>query len=131
MFDAVDSLHDSTRIATGVLSTLAIKPERMMQVGSLGKWPLLCCCLWRIMGGGGLLGMCRYYADPFVEKQPLVELEQGVIRCKPVGCKQITVLVSSPRVGEAEDAGGVLGMQLLGFAETAVSSTYKVPSIVD
>ena len=31
MFDAVDSLHDSTRIATGVLSTLKISPERMMR----------------------------------------------------------------------------------------------------
>jgi argininosuccinate lyase len=29
MFDAVDSLHDSVRIATGVLSTIKIKPERM------------------------------------------------------------------------------------------------------
>jgi hypothetical protein len=33
MFDAVDSLHDSTRIATGVLSTIIIKPEAMMKVG--------------------------------------------------------------------------------------------------
>lgn len=31
MFDAVDSLHDSTRIATGVLSTLSIKPDKMMK----------------------------------------------------------------------------------------------------
>lgn len=36
MFDAVDSLHDSTRIATGVLSTLTIKPDRMMQVRKPG-----------------------------------------------------------------------------------------------
>lgn len=31
MFDAVDSLHDSTRIATGVLSTLKISRERMLR----------------------------------------------------------------------------------------------------
>ena len=35
LFDGVDDLHDCIRIATGVLSTLTIKPDRMLQV---------CCC---------------------------------------------------------------------------------------
>ena len=30
MFDAVDTLHDCTRIATGVLSTININPQRML-----------------------------------------------------------------------------------------------------
>jgi hypothetical protein len=51
MFDAVDSLHDSTRIATGVLSTLSIKPDKMMKVGgrvAVGGG-----------GGGGACWVCR------------------------------------------------------------------------
>eukprot|EP00877_Chromochloris_zofingiensis_P009694 jgi/Chrzof1/4979/Cz15g07080.t1 len=31
LFDSVDTLHDCVRIATGVLSTLTIKPDRMMK----------------------------------------------------------------------------------------------------
>ena len=31
MFDSVDALDDCIRIATGVLSTLKIRPERMLQ----------------------------------------------------------------------------------------------------
>jgi hypothetical protein len=39
MFDAVDSLHDSTRIATGVLSTIKINQDRMMKArGRLGPF---------------------------------------------------------------------------------------------
>jgi hypothetical protein len=33
MFDSVDALHDCIRIATGVLSTIKINPDRMMKVG--------------------------------------------------------------------------------------------------
>lgn len=32
LFDSIDTLHDCIRIATGVLSTINIRPERMMQV---------------------------------------------------------------------------------------------------
>jgi len=32
MFDSVDALWDTVRIASGVLSTLTIKPERMLKV---------------------------------------------------------------------------------------------------
>lgn len=32
MYDTVDATHDCVRIATGVLSTLSINPERMMKV---------------------------------------------------------------------------------------------------
>jgi argininosuccinate lyase len=32
MFDSVDALHDCIRIATGVLSTIKINPDRMMKV---------------------------------------------------------------------------------------------------
>lgn len=32
MFDSVDAAHDCIRIATGVLSTLSINPDRMMKV---------------------------------------------------------------------------------------------------
>lgn len=32
MFDSVDALHDCVRIATGVLSTIKINPDRMMKV---------------------------------------------------------------------------------------------------
>lgn len=32
MYDTVDALHDCVRIATGVLSTLSINPDRMMKV---------------------------------------------------------------------------------------------------
>lgn len=31
MFDTVDTLYDCIRISTGVLSTLKINPDRMMQ----------------------------------------------------------------------------------------------------
>jgi hypothetical protein len=33
MYDTVDATHDCVRIATGVLSTLTINPDRMMKVG--------------------------------------------------------------------------------------------------
>jgi hypothetical protein len=33
MFESVDDLHDCVRISAGVLSTLKIRPERMLQVG--------------------------------------------------------------------------------------------------
>jgi argininosuccinate lyase len=35
MFDSVDALHDCIRIATGVLSTIKINPDRMMKVRCL------------------------------------------------------------------------------------------------
>ena len=47
MFDAVDSLHDSVRIATGVLSTIKINPDKMMKVGPEGGCS--CDCVWWIV----------------------------------------------------------------------------------
>jgi argininosuccinate lyase len=32
MYDTVDATHDCVRIATGVLSTLSINPDRMLKV---------------------------------------------------------------------------------------------------
>jgi argininosuccinate lyase len=37
MYDTVDALHDCVRIATGVLSTLSINPDRMMKVCPYNK----------------------------------------------------------------------------------------------
>lgn len=34
MYDTVDATHDCVRIATGVLSTLSINPDKMMKVGA-------------------------------------------------------------------------------------------------
>lgn len=43
MFDTVDALHDCIRIATGVLSTITIKPDNMMKVlyWRMAAWQLL------------------------------------------------------------------------------------------
>lgn len=38
MYDSVDTLHDCVRIATGVLSTLKIRPERMLRGACSSAW---------------------------------------------------------------------------------------------
>jgi hypothetical protein len=62
MYDTVDTVHDCVRIATGVLSTLRIRPDRMLK----GSCTCTCTCIpicgqQRCTGGPQVHAMARVH----------------------------------------------------------------------
>ncbi len=47
MYDTVDTVYDCVRIATGVLSTIKIRPERMLKGAPLPRAQRVSPSVWR------------------------------------------------------------------------------------
>jgi hypothetical protein len=73
MFDSVDALHDCIRIATGVLSTIKINPDKMMKVTHvlfivcvkpIRNYFRFCWCAHVDVNGGSSIKQREYHQEP-------------------------------------------------------------------